>query len=112
MKTRIEDLSSDKGLFTMSRLGPETLTREALEAYLAKGRRLHSAYVCGFFVRLWRLLGAVLFQTTRWISPTLDSRRATLAERIHGLFRWVSRVVHRRRGHGKWDQTRYYRPCG
>jgi chloramphenicol 3-O-phosphotransferase len=96
----------------MSRLGPETLTREALEAYLAKGRRLHSAYVCGFFVRLWRLLGAVLFQTTRWISPTLDSRRATLAERIHGLFRWVSRVVHRRRGHGKWDQTRYYRPCG
>lgn len=60
MKTEREDFS-DSGLFTMSRLGPEELSREMLEDYLAKGRRLHSAYVCGLFARLWQLLGAVLF---------------------------------------------------
>lgn len=74
MKIELKNCT-DNGLFTMSRLGPEKLTREELEDYLAKGRRLHSMYVCSLFVRLWRLLGAVLFQTTRWSSSTIESRR-------------------------------------
>jgi hypothetical protein len=110
MKTRPEDFS-ENGLFTMSRLGPEELTHEALEDYLAKGRRLHSAYACGLFVRLWRLLGAVIFEPARWISSTLNSRRAALAERIHGFFREQSGDVHSRGRQEKWDQTRSCRPA-
>ncbi|MGD8835828.1 MAG: hypothetical protein PVJ19_12865 [Desulfobacteraceae bacterium] len=111
MKTELKK-NSDIGLFTMSRLGPGKLTHEALEGYLEKGRRLHSAFVCGLIVRLWHLLGALLFQITRWISSTLIRRRDTPAERIHGFSREKIRGAHRRCGHGKWDQTRYYRPCG
>jgi hypothetical protein len=110
MKTELKKLS-DNGLFTMSRLGPEKLTHEALEDYLTKGRRLHSAYVCGLFVKLWQRLGAVLFQTTRWFSSILNSRSAMSAERIHGFMRGQSRGAHRMRGHGKVDRARYYRPC-
>jgi hypothetical protein len=102
MKTRIEDFS-DNGLFTMSRLGPEKLTHEALEDYLEKGRRLHAAYICGLFVRFWRWLGSLLFQTAGWIGSTLNSRRATLAECIHGFFPGKRRGAHHRRG-GKCEK--------
>jgi hypothetical protein len=81
MKTGQENIS-DNRLFTMSRLGPEELTHEAMEDYLAKGRRLHAAYVCDLLIRLWRSLGAGLVQTARWISSTINSTRAALAERF------------------------------
>ena len=75
---RGRDGGSGNGLFTMSRLGSETLTREALENYLAQGRRLHSAYVCGLCARLWRVLGAVFFQVVNRINRRKMKRRSLI----------------------------------
>ena len=80
MKTGRENFS-DNGLFLMSPIDPEELTHEAIEAYLAKGRRLHAAYVCDFFLRLRRLLQAVFIQTAKWIRSGTNAPRAEMEKR-------------------------------
>jgi hypothetical protein len=81
MKTGREGFN-ENGVFTISGLMPEKLTHEAMHGYLTKGRRLHSAYVCTFFIRLLRLHYTVPVQTARWISTTIKRTRTALAERF------------------------------
>jgi hypothetical protein len=51
---------------------------------LAKARRLHSAYVCDFFIRLRRLLQAVLIQTAKWIRSATNTPRAEIEKTVNG----------------------------
>jgi hypothetical protein len=110
MKTGRED-SSKGGLFTMSRSGPEALTYEAIESYLSKGRHLHSAFVCGLFIRLWRLLRSVRIRTVGWFGSTLSSTWMEQAKRRYGVIPEYNKNVDCRCGHGIWDESRSCRPC-
>ena len=100
------------GLFTNSRLGPRVLTQKALEDYLSKGRRMRSAYAVNFFIRLWRLLGAVFHRASAWRFAINQKRGAAPAEPFDGFSRGKTRGINFRREPGRWDKPQPCQPCG
>jgi hypothetical protein len=83
MKKRGEHFSETR-VYMMSHLGHRKLTSEAIENYLAEGRRLHSVFMCDFFINLGRTIGVVFGQTARWIGSIINGRRTALADRFRG----------------------------
>jgi hypothetical protein len=68
-----KDIASN-GLFTMSRVGPETLTHKAVEDYLAKGRRMQSEYVRELLSKIGLRLRATLVRSVGWLSALPEQK--------------------------------------